>query len=59
MDGTWLAKAQLQLLNSRFHAIEVMCHPYYFDESEYEFLSRSANVFEQQHFVELVGYADI
>lgn len=59
IDGTWLSKAQLQMLNSRFQAIEVMCHPYYFDESEYDFLSRPTNVFEQQHFVELVGYTDI
>lgn len=59
MDRTWLTEEALAFLAQRFDAIEIMCHPYLFDETEYEFLAASPNLFDQSPVVQLVGYGEI
>ena len=56
MDGKWLTKADLDVMASKFQTVEIMCHPYYFDESEFDFLSQTPNIFEQHPGLDIVGY---
>lgn len=58
MDGTWLRVVDVEVMKSKFDSVEIMCHPYYFDEAEYEFLGGPGNVLEQVQGLELVGYAE-
>jgi predicted glycoside hydrolase/deacetylase ChbG (UPF0249 family) len=58
LDGTWLGKAQLDYMAGKFDVIEVMCHPYYFDDSDYEFLIATPNVFEQYTGLTMASYED-
>lgn len=59
MDGTWLRLEDLEFMKQRFQSMEIMCHPYYFDESEYTFLLSSPNPFERMPGMELVSYAEV
>jgi predicted glycoside hydrolase/deacetylase ChbG (UPF0249 family) len=59
MDGSWLGKAQLDVMQGKFQTVEIMCHPYYFDESEYEFLSASPNAFDQMPHLKIIPYTAI
>lgn len=58
LDGSWLCKAQLDYMASKFEVIEVMCHPYYFDDSDYDFLIETPNVFEQYNGLTMTSYEE-
>ena len=58
LDGTWLREQDMEAMKSRFNSVEIMCHPYYFDEAEYEFLGGSSNVLERVPGLEMVGYSE-
>ncbi len=45
LDGRFISEKALAFLGARYRVIEIMCHPYYKDESEYEFL-RNENLFD-------------
>jgi predicted glycoside hydrolase/deacetylase ChbG (UPF0249 family) len=59
MDGNFIRKEDLLYLQGKFQVVEIMCHPYYFDESEYDFLQTHPNLFEQVDGLEFAGYVDI
>jgi predicted glycoside hydrolase/deacetylase ChbG (UPF0249 family) len=59
MDGNFISKKDLLCLQDKFQVVEIMCHPYYFDESEYEFLQTHPNTFDQVEGLEFAGYIDI
>lgn len=59
LDDSWLNAQQLDYLARNHETVEVMCHPYYFDDSDYEFLNVTPNVFEQFPGIELISYPDI
>jgi predicted glycoside hydrolase/deacetylase ChbG (UPF0249 family) len=59
LDESWLSTENLQFLNAKFKTIEVMCHPYYFDESEYDFLSLEPNLFAQRPEVQMISYRNL
>jgi predicted glycoside hydrolase/deacetylase ChbG (UPF0249 family) len=59
MDGNFIRKEDLQYLHGRFQTVEIMCHPYYFDETEYDFLNQQPNIFEQTEGLKLTGFVDI
>jgi predicted glycoside hydrolase/deacetylase ChbG (UPF0249 family) len=58
MDGTWLRKEDLQFIQARFRNVEIMCHPYYLDESEHDFLENTPNLFDQLLEAKLLSYTD-
>lgn len=58
VDGRWIDASDLRLLAGRYPLIEVMCHPYYFDESQYDFLLAEPNPFDAD-WIELVSYHQI
>ena len=59
IDGSWLTSQQLRVMASKFKSVEIMCHPYMFDESEFDFLSLTPNVLEATQGIELVSYAEL
>ncbi|MEY3441744.1 MAG: hypothetical protein RLZZ519_25 [Bacteroidota bacterium] len=59
IDRSWLTSEQLKWMAGKFDSVEIMCHPYMFDESEFEFLSVSPNFLEATPDIELVAYSEI
>ncbi len=59
MDGSWLRAQDLEQMRGKFKAVEIMCHPYYLDESEYEFLRQSPNLLEQVPGLQLISYSEL
>jgi hypothetical protein len=46
-------------MKSRYGTVEVICHPYDDDDSEYLFLRNAPNVFELHPGVRLATYAEV
>jgi predicted glycoside hydrolase/deacetylase ChbG (UPF0249 family) len=59
LDKTWLQAPQIQKLMQRYASLEIMCHPYLFDEAEFEFLDQTPHFLEAIPGVELVRYSEI
>jgi chitin disaccharide deacetylase len=59
IDQRWLQKEDVERMKHLFNVVEIMCHPFYFDESEYEFLNAEPNLLEQIPDLELIGYSDL
>jgi predicted glycoside hydrolase/deacetylase ChbG (UPF0249 family) len=58
MDGTWLRPDDLTFIQAKFRNVEIMCHPYYLDESEYDCLKPSPNLFEHASNIKLLSYTE-